>query len=136
MSDESVAGLGGGWESPEKEAPASAGEESPQETPASAGAESPREDPAGAGEESSQETVARAGEERLAEPAEERLEDRRSEPAPAEGERLLEIDHLKVLFPIKSGVVISRATGHVHAVDDVSFALHKGETLGIVGESG
>jgi oligopeptide/dipeptide ABC transporter ATP-binding protein len=136
LSDESVAGLGGGWESPEKEAPASAGEESPQETPASAGAESPREDPAGAGEESSQETVARAGEERLAEPAEERLEDRRSEPAPAEGERLLEIDHLKVLFPIKSGVVISRATGHVHAVDDVSFALHKGETLGIVGESG
>jgi oligopeptide/dipeptide ABC transporter ATP-binding protein len=59
-----------------------------------------------------------------------------SAPPPAEGDRLLEIDHLKVLFPIKSGVIISRAIGHVHAVDDVTFALHKGETLGIVGESG
>ena len=55
---------------------------------------------------------------------------------PAEGDKLLEVEHLKVLFPIKSGVIISRAVGHVHAVDDVSFALHKGETLGIVGESG
>jgi oligopeptide/dipeptide ABC transporter ATP-binding protein len=57
-------------------------------------------------------------------------------PAPAEGDRLLEIEYLQVLFPIKSGVIISRATGHVHAVDDVSFELRKGETLGIVGESG
>jgi oligopeptide/dipeptide ABC transporter ATP-binding protein len=57
-------------------------------------------------------------------------------PAPAEGDRLLEIEHLQVLFPIKSGVIVSRATGHVHAVDDVSFELRKGETLGIVGESG
>jgi oligopeptide/dipeptide ABC transporter ATP-binding protein len=65
-----------------------------------------------------------------------------SEPAPADGNglahgtRLLEIEHLQVLFPIKSGVAISRTVGHVHAVDDVSFALHEGETLGIVGESG
>ena len=52
------------------------------------------------------------------------------------GEALLEVEHLRVLFPIKSGVIIDRQVGHVHAVDDVSFTLHKGETLGIVGESG
>ena len=59
-----------------------------------------------------------------------------SAPPLADGDRLLEIEHLQVLFPIKSGVIVSRATGYVHAVDDVSFQLRKGETLGIVGESG
>ena len=49
---------------------------------------------------------------------------------------LIEVDHLRVLFPIKSGVIVDRVTGHVHAVDDVSFTLYDGETLGIVGESG
>jgi oligopeptide/dipeptide ABC transporter ATP-binding protein len=49
---------------------------------------------------------------------------------------LLEVDHLKVLFPIKSGLIIDRTVAHVHAVDDVSFSLHEGETLGVVGESG
>jgi len=49
---------------------------------------------------------------------------------------LLDVDHLRVLFPIKAGVVVNRQVGHVHAVDDVSFALREGETLGIVGESG
>jgi len=53
-----------------------------------------------------------------------------------EPKALLEVEHVKVLFPIKSGVVINRAVGHVHAVDDVSFVLQEGETLGIVGESG
>ena len=50
--------------------------------------------------------------------------------------RLLEVDHLRMLFPIKSGVIVDRTTAHVHAVDDVSFHLNTGETLGIVGESG
>jgi oligopeptide/dipeptide ABC transporter ATP-binding protein len=54
----------------------------------------------------------------------------------ADGTSLLEVDHLRVLFPIKSGVVVDRTVGHVHAVDDVSFGLREGETLGIVGESG
>jgi oligopeptide/dipeptide ABC transporter ATP-binding protein len=49
---------------------------------------------------------------------------------------LLDVEHLRILFPIKSGLVIDRTVGHVHAVDDVSFELRKGETLGIVGESG
>ncbi|MBV9804481.1 MAG: ATP-binding cassette domain-containing protein [Solirubrobacterales bacterium] len=49
---------------------------------------------------------------------------------------LLEVKHLRVLFPVKSGAVVARTVGHVHAVDDVSFELREGETLGIVGESG
>jgi oligopeptide/dipeptide ABC transporter ATP-binding protein len=54
----------------------------------------------------------------------------------ARRERLLEVEHLRVLFPIKSGTVVDRHVGYVHAVDDVSFWLTEGETLGIVGESG
>jgi oligopeptide/dipeptide ABC transporter ATP-binding protein len=49
---------------------------------------------------------------------------------------LLEVEHLKVYFPIKRGVIVDRTTGQVHAVDDVSLRLEEGETLGIVGESG
>ena len=52
------------------------------------------------------------------------------------GQRLLDIEHLRVLFPIKSGLIIDRTVAQVHAVDDVSFYLKEGETLGIVGESG
>jgi peptide/nickel transport system ATP-binding protein len=51
------------------------------------------------------------------------------------GEALLELRHLKKHFPIKSGWW-KRTVGHVKAVDDVSFAIPKGETLGLVGESG
>jgi oligopeptide/dipeptide ABC transporter ATP-binding protein len=54
----------------------------------------------------------------------------------ANGARLLEVEHLEVMFPIKAGLVIDRKIGQVHAVDDVSFSLGEGETLGIVGESG
>jgi len=48
---------------------------------------------------------------------------------------LLEVRHLKKYFPVRSGIFL-RKTGDVHAVDDVSFTLHRGETLGLVGESG
>jgi len=48
---------------------------------------------------------------------------------------ILEIQHLKKYFPVTSGVFMRR-TGNVHAVDDVSFSVFKGETLGVVGESG
>jgi oligopeptide transport system ATP-binding protein len=49
---------------------------------------------------------------------------------------LLEVDHLVKHFPIKSGVLIDRQVGAVQAVDDVSFNVGAGETLGLVGESG
>ena len=50
-------------------------------------------------------------------------------------ETLLTVNDLKVHFPIKKGV-FSRTVGYVYAVDGVSLTLKKGETLGIVGESG
>ena len=50
-------------------------------------------------------------------------------------ETLLSVDDLKVHFPIKKGF-FSRTVGYVYAVDGVSFALRKGETVGLVGESG
>ena len=49
---------------------------------------------------------------------------------------LLEVRHLKQYFPVKAGVVFDRTVAHVHAVDDVSFDLDEGQTLGLVGESG
>src|SRR5581483_3629896 len=49
---------------------------------------------------------------------------------------LVEVEGLKVWFPIRSGVVLDRHVGDVRAVDDVSFQIHRGETLGLVGESG
>jgi oligopeptide transport system ATP-binding protein len=50
-------------------------------------------------------------------------------------ERILEVHNLKKYFPIKGGV-LSKVVGYVYAVDGVSFFLNKGETLGLVGESG
>jgi oligopeptide transport system ATP-binding protein len=50
-------------------------------------------------------------------------------------ETLLEVKHLKKHFPIKGGV-FSKTIGYVYAVDDISFTLNTGETLGLVGESG
>ncbi|HEY1704362.1 MAG TPA: dipeptide ABC transporter ATP-binding protein [Trebonia sp.] len=49
---------------------------------------------------------------------------------------LLQAEHVKLYFPVKSGVLIDRTIGQVHAVDDISLTLNEGETLGIVGESG
>ncbi|MEI6451343.1 MAG: ATP-binding cassette domain-containing protein, partial [Actinomycetes bacterium] len=48
---------------------------------------------------------------------------------------LLEVKGLKKHFPIKSGI-LKRTMGQVYAVDGVSFSVEKGETLGLVGESG
>jgi oligopeptide/dipeptide ABC transporter ATP-binding protein len=50
-------------------------------------------------------------------------------------EPILEVQHLKVTFPVFGGVLLRRS-GELRAVDDVSFSLGRGETLGLVGESG
>ena len=54
---------------------------------------------------------------------------------PEAGEPLLNVRNLKKYFPIRRGV-LSRVTAYVKAVDDISFEINRGETLGLVGESG
>jgi peptide/nickel transport system ATP-binding protein len=56
-----------------------------------------------------------------------------TDPAPCAP--LLSVEHLKMHFPIRKGFT-QRVTGHVYAVDDVSLHIDRGETLGLVGESG
>jgi oligopeptide/dipeptide ABC transporter ATP-binding protein len=50
-------------------------------------------------------------------------------------ETLIKVENLKKYFPIKQGI-FSKIIGQVKAVDDISFSINKGETLGLVGESG
>jgi oligopeptide transport system ATP-binding protein len=51
-------------------------------------------------------------------------------------ETLLEIKDLKVHFPIEKGLLFKKDVGSVRAVDGISFSVYKGESLGLVGESG
>jgi oligopeptide transport system ATP-binding protein len=51
-------------------------------------------------------------------------------------ETLLRVKDLQVHFPVMKGVLLKKQIGTVHAVDGVSFSLARGETLGLVGESG
>lgn len=57
--------------------------------------------------------------------------------APAEiGETLLDVKDLVMHFPLTQGIIFQRKVGAVQAVDGISFSMRKGETLGLVGESG
>ena len=51
-------------------------------------------------------------------------------------EPLLVVRNLKKWFPVRKGILFDRTVDHVKAVDDISFEIHSGETLGLVGESG
>ncbi len=51
-------------------------------------------------------------------------------------DNIIEVKNLKQYFPISSGVLFQRKVGDVKAVDNVSFNIRRGETLGLVGESG
>jgi oligopeptide/dipeptide ABC transporter ATP-binding protein len=51
-------------------------------------------------------------------------------------EVLLKVENLKKYFPLRQGVFRRRNVGYVFAVDDVSFSIGRGETIGLVGESG
>ncbi|HEY7004794.1 MAG TPA: ABC transporter ATP-binding protein [Gaiellaceae bacterium] len=49
---------------------------------------------------------------------------------------LVQVENLRVWFPVKSGIVLDRHIGDIKAVDDVTLTIRRGETLGLVGESG
>src|SRR5581483_8619944 len=51
-------------------------------------------------------------------------------------ETLLDVRNLVMHFPLTKGIILQRKVGAVHAVDGVSFTIRRGETLGLVGESG
>ena len=51
------------------------------------------------------------------------------------GEKLLEVQDLKMHFPITRGIIFQRQVGAIKAVDGIDFTLYRGETLGLVGES-
>ena len=63
------------------------------------------------------------------------LTEERPAAAPPSEANLLEVRNLKKYFPITRGI-FRRVVGQVRAVDDVSFAIPRGKTLGLVGESG
>jgi len=56
--------------------------------------------------------------------------------APATRELALHVDHVEKLYDVTAGVVLQRSIGTVKAVSDVSFSVSRGETFGLVGESG
>src|ERR1700748_454942 len=51
-------------------------------------------------------------------------------------EELLAVENLQKHFPVTRGIIFQREVARVRAVDGVSFTIRKGETLGVVGESG
>ena len=55
---------------------------------------------------------------------------------PAADDNLIEVRDLQMYFPVTSGLIFQRTVAHIKAVDGVSFNVRRGETLGLVGESG
>lgn len=53
-----------------------------------------------------------------------------------DAQTVIEVKNLVKYFPVKEGIVRQTTIGNVHAVDNISFKVYKGETLGLVGESG
>src|SRR5215467_16001413 len=56
--------------------------------------------------------------------------------AAIDGPPLLEVKGLRMHFPVTEGIVVHRKIGEVKAVDGIDFSVRRGETLGLVGESG
>ena len=52
------------------------------------------------------------------------------------GTDILEVRNLQMYFPVTSGIIFQRKVADIKAVDGVTFSIKKGETLGLVGESG
>ena len=62
--------------------------------------------------------------------------EQRGERGGQHGDILVEVRNLQMYFPVTAGIIFQRAVAQIKAVDDVSFFVRKGETLGLVGESG
>jgi len=60
----------------------------------------------------------------------------RSEPSGGRAQPLLKVEHVRKHFALTKGILFTKVLGHIKAVDDVSFEIPAGKTLGLVGESG
>jgi oligopeptide transport system ATP-binding protein len=60
----------------------------------------------------------------------------KEEPVSPNNDILLDVKGLKVHFPVEEGILLNKVIGHIRAVDGIDFEIRKGETLGLVGESG
>src|SRR2546428_1346212 len=60
----------------------------------------------------------------------------RSTASAESGKNLLDVKALRMHFPLTQGIIFQRQVGAVRAVDGIDFFVEKGETLGLVGESG
>jgi oligopeptide/dipeptide ABC transporter ATP-binding protein len=59
-----------------------------------------------------------------------------SEPSAGRAQPLLKVEHVRKHFALTRGILFTKVLGHIKAVDDVSFEIPAGKTLGLVGESG